>query len=126
MWKIGPECAAQQAKWVSASATKAKVRKACAAVIDGMASAARSGCSGMPGAGIAGGGLRISIATGTSSATATMPTVSMAVRQSYAVISQRTKGAMISDCIPMPAETSDTARLRCRSNQAEAIVISGA
>ena len=28
MWKIGPECAAQQAKWASASATNCGVRSA--------------------------------------------------------------------------------------------------
>ena len=29
MWKIGPECAAQQAKYVSATATNCGVRSAC-------------------------------------------------------------------------------------------------
>ena len=33
MWKIGPECAAQQAKWVSAMAANCGVRSACAAVM---------------------------------------------------------------------------------------------
>ena len=48
MWKIGPECAAQQQKWVSAIATKAEVRKACAAVIGGAKGAAPSRRAGMP------------------------------------------------------------------------------
>jgi hypothetical protein len=39
-----PECAAQQAKWVSASATNAEVRKACAAVIGGAPGARARWC----------------------------------------------------------------------------------
>ena len=50
----------------------------------------------------------------------------MAVRQSYAVISQRANGEIVSGATPMPAETSDTARLRCLSNQAVVSAIIGA
>ena len=50
----------------------------------------------------------------------------IAVRQSYAVINQRANGEIVIGATPMPAETSDTARLRCVSNQAVVSAIIGA
>ena len=65
------------AKWVSASATKAEVRKACAAVIGGAGRRRARDARGMPCGGMAGGGLRISSAAGTSSDRRAIPSASM-------------------------------------------------
>ena len=51
---------------------------------------------------------------------------SIAVRQSYVVINQRASGEIVIGATPMPAETSDTARLRCVSNYAVVNAIIGA
>jgi len=48
------------------------------------------------------------------------------VRQSCRETSQAAKGAMVIGAMPMPAETSDTARLRCVSNQPVTQAIIGA
>src|SRR5262249_52436394 len=122
MWKIGPEWAAQQAKCAPASAANCGVRNACAAVhstsgaSDVFAEAPLARC----GAG------RTRKQAGIRSAQAAMPITSIAVRQSYAVISQLADGAIVSGATPMPAETSDTARLRCFSIQALATATIGA
>lgn len=55
-----------------------------------------------------------------------MPIASIAVRQSYSLINQRANGEMVIGATPMPAETSETARLRCRSNQPVVSAIIGA
>ena len=48
------------------------------------------------------------------------------VRQSWAETSQAANGAMVIGAIPMPAETSETARLRWVSNQPVTQAIIGA
>ena len=48
------------------------------------------------------------------------------VRQSWMVMSQAANGAMVIGAMPMPAETSDTARLRWVSNQPVTHAIIGA
>ena len=48
------------------------------------------------------------------------------VRQSWCETSQATSGDMVIGAIPMPAETSDTARLRWVSNQPVTVAIIGA
>ncbi len=60
--------------------------------------------------------------------TATMPaTICIVVRQSWPETSQATSGAMVIGAIPMPADTSDTARLtRWVSNQPVTVAIIGA
>ena len=55
-----------------------------------------------------------------------MPMTSIAVRQSYVVMSQRANGEIVIGATPMPAETSETARLRCVSNHAVVSAIIGA
>ena len=110
MWKIGPEWAAQHAKFASARLQNAGVFSACfkvipacvAPVADGVAaestSVARAG--------------RSSSAAGRMTAQAMKPSVSMANRQSWVTISQRASGA--TNVVPSarPAETRETARLR--------------
>ena len=55
-----------------------------------------------------------------------MPMTSIAVRQSYVVMSQRANGEIVIGATPIPAETSETARLRCVSNHAVVSAIIGA
>ena len=122
MWKIGPECAAQQAKCAPASAMNCGVRNACAAVhsVCGASLLSAAASSALFGAG------RTRKLAGISSAQAAMPITSIAVRQSYAVISALADGAIVTGATPMPADTSATARLRCCAIQALATAIIGA
>ena len=79
MWKIGPECAAQHAKNVSAMAANCGVRSACATVSSRpSAPAAAAGGARRRGAG----GLRTSSAAGMMTSQASSPITSMAMRQS--------------------------------------------
>ena len=77
MWKIGPECAAQQAKKVSASTMNCGERNACATE-----QAVPSASGAAPSRGWPAGGWRTSNAAGISSTQATMPMTSIANRQS--------------------------------------------
>ena len=79
MWKIGPECAAQQAKCASASVMNCGVRSACA---DGPLRFRRSRLRRSLQVAAACGAGRTSNEAGISSAQATMPITSIAVRQS--------------------------------------------
>ncbi len=78
MWKIGPECAAQHAKWVSAMAANCGVRSASATVNSRAATAP----GGEPPPGAAAGGWRTSRAAGMSRSHARSPMTSIATRQS--------------------------------------------
>ena len=78
MWKIGPECAAQQAKCASASVMNCGVLNACAAV---HCTSGAPAASAVAGAAACGAG-RTSSEAGINSASATMPITSIAVRQS--------------------------------------------
>ncbi len=78
MWKIGPECAAQHAKYVNARAANCGVRSACAAVSSPPPPAVASGRPAVAGAG----GSRTSNAAGMMTSHARSPITSMAVRQS--------------------------------------------
>src|ERR1700761_5750147 len=69
---------------------------------------------------------RTSNAAGTITAQARPPSAARAIRQSYALMSHRAKGATVVDPRLMPAETSATARLRRRVNQRVVIDIRGA
>src|ERR1700674_178957 len=53
-------------------------------------------------------------------------TICIEVRQSWCATSQAASGAMVIGAMPMPAETSDTARLRWVSNQPVTHAIIGA
>ena len=109
MWKTGPEWAAQQAKYVRAMAANCGVRSACAAVMSWpSAPAAEPEVASV----VEAGGSRTSRATGMTTSHTTSPSTSMAKRQSWVVMSQRARGAMIAEPTLSPAETSATARLR--------------
>jgi hypothetical protein len=76
MWKIGPECAAQQAKCASASVMNCGVLSACGPSIPVR-------CAGSIRAAVSGGWRRVAQKRGgINSAKATMPITSIAVRQS--------------------------------------------
>jgi hypothetical protein len=59
-------------------------------------------------------------------AVATTAVSIIALRQPSASISTVASGVMIIGATPAPSETSDTARLRFRSNQPRVVAISGA
>src|SRR5262249_3426173 len=121
MWKMGPEWAAQHAKCAPASAANCGVRNACAAVHS------TSGASDLLAAPAARCGAgRTRKHAGIRSTQAAIPITSIAVRQSYVVISQLADGAIVSGATPMPADTNETARLRCFSIQALATATIGA
>ena len=63
------------------------------------------------------GGRRISIDAGTRTATTSTATICSTCRQSCESARCATHGDMVSGATPKPAETSDTARLRCVENQ---------
>ncbi len=67
-------------------------------------------------ASVVAGGRRTSSAAGTRSTRAAIPMVSCAVRQSKLVTSQPAIGETVIGATPRPAETSETARLRCLTN----------
>ena len=59
-------------------------------------------------------------------AATTAARICIVVRQSWPETSQATSGDMVIGAIPMPADTSDTARLRWVSNQPVTVAIIGA
>ena len=59
-------------------------------------------------------------------AATTRATICIEVRQSWLETSQAASGAMVIGAMPMPADTSDTARLRWVSNQPVTQAIIGA
>ena len=63
------------------------------------------------------GGRRTRSAAGIMRSAAIAARISSVVRQLMVETSHAAKGAMVIGAMPMPAETSDTARLRCVSNQ---------
>jgi len=79
MWKIGPECAAQHAKYVNAIAANCGVRRACPAVSPGSSAAVVA--PERPAVALAGGS-RTSSAAGMMKSHARSPITSIAVRQS--------------------------------------------
>src|SRR5215218_5112052 len=111
---IGPEWVAQQKKLVSSRIANCGDRTA--SPTDISACGPPLSAVGALGAASAG-GRRTSSDTGIMIA-ATMPaTICNVVRQSWPDTSQATSGAMVIGAMPIPAETSETARLRWVSNQ---------
>src|SRR5688572_21419508 len=121
VWKIGPECAAQHAKYVSARTMKGAERSApptdpCVPAGRGdFAESAR-----------AAGAWRTNREAGMSGAQTRIAMMSCAERQSVHDTSHAEKGDSVSGATPTPTETSDTARLRWRSNHDITAVIMGA
>src|SRR6202020_1069255 len=72
------------------------------------------------------GALRTRSAAGIMRRAATAARISSVVRQLVVETSHAAKGAMVMGAMPIPAETSDTARLRCVSNQPVTQAIIGA
>src|SRR5215467_12804489 len=123
MWKIGPECAAQHAKYVREMAANCGVHSARATVKSWSAGPA---VVAVPAARGSAGGLRTSNAAGMISSHARAPRVNIAVRQPYSSISHRANGEIVIEAIAKPAEARATARLRCRVNQCVVVAVSGA
>src|SRR5260221_8705283 len=119
---IGPECVAQQKKFVSNRMMNCGERSACNSDI----SAGAGSPDGTDGALSSAGARRTSSETGIMIAATTRATICIEVRQSWCEISQAASGDMVIGAMPMPADTSDTARLRWVSNQPVTHAIIGA
>src|SRR5882757_6268148 len=119
---IGPECVAQQKKLVASRIMNCGERIACA--ID-MSDCGPVSPDGAPPPASAG-GRRTSSETGIMMQATMTATICIVVRQSWLETSQATIGDMVIGAIPMPADTSDTARLRWVSNQPVTVAIIGA
>src|SRR6516225_8315820 len=120
---IGPECVAQQKKLVRIRMMNCGERSACARDISDGGALASVAAAGLPSSA---GGRRTRSETGIMIAATMAATISIEVRQSWCETSQATRGDMVIGAIPMPADTSDTARLRWVSNQPVTVAIIGA
>src|SRR4051812_19608432 len=118
---IGPEWVAQQKKLVAASTRNCGERSAFA---NGMSAGPSAGASATPPS--SAGGRPTRNEPGTPPAATTPATISIEVRQSWCEISHAASGDMVIGAVPMPADTSDTARLRWVSNQPVTQAIIGA
>ena len=119
---IGPEWVAQQKKFVASRMMNCGERSACASVMSGSAVA----LDGVDAPLSSAGARRTSSETGIMIAATTRATICIEVRQSWFETSQAASGDMVIGAMPMPAETSDTARLRWVSNQPVTQAIIGA
>src|ERR1700736_4168565 len=119
---IGPEWVAQQKKLVASRMMNCGERSAC----DNDISALAGSPDGANGALASAGARRTRSETGIMIAATTSATICIEVRQSWFETSQATSGDMVMGAIPMPAETSDTARPRWVSNQPVTAAIIGA
>src|SRR5215813_7641588 len=119
---IGPECVAQQKKLVASRMMNCGDLIACASVMSGCGTALTGAAAVLASAG----GLRTSSETGIMMAATTTARICIVVRQSWLETSQATSGDIVIGATPMPAETSDTARLRWVSNQPVTVAIIGA
>src|ERR1700736_3902055 len=119
---IGPECVAQQKKFVSSRMMNCGERSACASDISALAGSP-DGAVGPP---ASAGARRTNSETGIMITATTRATICIEVRQSWCETSQAASGDMVIGAMPIPAETSDTARLRWVSNQQVTHAIIGA
>src|SRR3954463_8924830 len=123
VWKIGPEWVAQQAKKVAASTMKARLLSACGSSIV----APLGGAPAAPGwAATSAGAERTNNAAGMSVPHTSAAMIIWAVRQSTCVMSHAAKGETVMGATPTPTDTSETARLRWRSNHELTVEIIGA
>src|SRR5665213_975805 len=124
---IGPEWVAQQKKLVATKMMNCGERSACARDISGGASAPEAGApEAAAGAFASAGGRRTKNATGIMIAATTSVMIRIEKRQSWLETSQAASGDIVSGAMPMPADTSETARLRWVSNQPVTVAIIGA
>src|SRR5215475_14562723 len=119
---IGPECVAQQKKLVASIMRNCGERIASARDISACGPASPDAAAPAASAG----GLRTNSDTGIMMEATTPLRMSIVVRQSWLETSQATIGDIVIGAMPMPAETSDTARLRWVSNQPVTVAIIGA
>src|SRR5688572_23597018 len=118
---MGPECAAQQAKNVSASTMNCGDCSASKTPIGEPPMAAPCPALASPL-----GAWRTRREIGTNRIHTRVPIVSCAVRQSEPETNQAANGEIVIGATPRPADTSDTARARWRSNQELTAAIIGA
>src|ERR1700687_676077 len=119
---IGPEWVAQQKKFVSSRMMNCGERSACESDISALAGLP----DGADGPLASAGARRTKSEAGIMIAATTRATICIEVRQSWCEISQAASGDMVIGAMPMPAATSDTARLRWVSNQPVTHAIIGA
>src|SRR5262249_31700019 len=119
---FGPECVAQQKKLVASRMMNCGDLIASARVMSGCGTAS----TGAAALAASAGGRRTSRETGIMMAATTAARICIVVRQSWLETSQATIGDIVIGAMPMPAETSDTARLRWVSNQPVTVAIIGA
>ncbi len=123
MWKIGPECATQQAKCTRAMSQNCGLRAM------SRSSRSRSGASDPAVTGAAPRPAAVAPTTRASGIVvshAMSPSTSIAVRQSYWVISQRTSGATAKLPRPAPADTRPIASPRFVVKVLLTMAVSGA
>src|SRR3569833_3745265 len=87
----------------------------CSACLTVMPGSAPPGIDAMPG--LVSGARRMNSAAGISNTQATIAIVNCALRQSWPVNSQLASGEIVIGPMPMPADTSEAAVLRCLTNQ---------
>src|ERR1043166_4737361 len=105
---IGPECVAQQKKLVASRMMNCGDLIACASVMSDCGTALTAAAALLASAG----GQRTRSDTGIMMAATTPERINIVVRQSWLETSQATSGDIVIGAMPMPAETSDTARDR--------------
>src|SRR5260370_30867590 len=110
---IGPECVAQQKKLVARRMMNGGDRTACEIDIPDCGPTSPDAAAPPASAG----GRRTSSATGIMMEATTTARICIVVRQSWLWTSQATSGDMVIGAIPMPPDTSDTAKLPWQSNQ---------
>src|SRR5579872_1006269 len=120
---IGPECVAQQKKLVASRMMNCGERSAWPSDIPASGAASFDGAAAIASSA---GGRRTSSETGIMMAATTTATTCIEVRQSWFETSQAASGDITIGAIPIPADTSDTARLRWVSNQPVTQAIIGA
>ena len=120
---IGPEWVAQQKKLVASRIRNCGERSASPIDISPCAAPSPAGAAA---ACASAGGRRTRNETGIMMAPTTSATICIEVRQSWLETSQAASGAIVIGAMPMPADTSETARLRWVSNQPVTVAIIGA
>src|SRR6185437_5260170 len=124
---LGPEWVAQQKKLVRTRMMNCGERSACARDISaGTGAPDGAAPEAMAGALASAGGRGTRSATGIMIAATTSAMTCIEKRQSWFVTSQAASGDIVSGAMPMPADTSETARLRWVSNQPVTVAIIGA
>src|SRR5689334_3178412 len=122
---MGPECVAQQKKFVASRIRNCGDRSTVPRDMPSMAASAPAGIADAAAASSAG-GRRTSSDTGIISRATSAASTRSVVRQGWFDTSHAASGAIVIGAMPMPAETSDTARLRLVSNQPVTVAIIGA